>query len=238
LNPKRTKRSEDVLDIGLRRARLGCLAWHSASCPPSRLLERQIQARCRRSLQCLYGSLDVAVCNEAFQNGIPDCSGKALRVHSDASGINKGPKRRRNTESITLFDFVGSKTVPVKHDDWRWCLAKPGRNRHVDLGRHQIADLMHRQRALVGNNCSAPTPQCPANEIFVRTPGPLPEAIDATVFPNPVATPGLSSRKIAALGNCIFVEASPCFLLISSPHCCIKVTSYMTLVKIDHLIIN
>lgn len=85
----------------------------------------------------------------------------------------------------------------------------------------------------------------------MRAPRPFPEAKDTTIFPNPVATPdmvvlellgvagypSLGSRKIAALGNCIFVKTTPGLLWIPSSHHQGNVSLYITFINYNYNIL-
>lgn len=175
------------------------------------------------SLQGLYGSLDVPVSEKAFRYGISDASGKALRVYSDPSCINKGSKRTCYPEPFPVLDFMRGEFVSVKNDTWGLPLAESRGYREVNPRRHQVADAMNRHRGLVGDNGGSTAPKRPADEIIVRTSGPLPKPIDTPAFPDPIPPldmivpkllwvacfPGLGGGEISSLSHRDLIEASP-----------------------------
>ncbi len=133
-------------------------------------------------------------------------------------------------------------TVAVKDDTRNGSLPKPWRYCHVYLRRHEIAYFVNRHCALVRYNGHPSTPQCPLDKVIERTLWPLPEAVDPSIFPNPVATSGmvvlkllriacglcLGGREITSLAHRKLVETPSGVLGIHLCHSCNKVTYIFT----------
>ncbi|HSB73866.1 MAG TPA: hypothetical protein VLT62_31455 [Candidatus Methylomirabilis sp.] len=170
---------------------------------------------------------------------------EALRINLSLRGINQSAERCRDAETFPALNLIRLKTASVDDDARRRFFPKTWGHRQMNLRRHEIADLVNRHRALVRSDSRPAAPQRPLDKIVEGALGPLPEAVNTAILPDPVAAcgmvvlkllwvargPGLRGSEVTSLRNCEFIKTPSRVLGISLRHSGKKVTYIFTFSK-------